>query len=382
MHANDPNRTLDSPGASPHRPAEVTPQTSPICSFHATSAPWLLSIARHIRELAELKKRPPLQISSRPLSEDELRGAIHINELERTSLPWYRTILGGVRELLLPPRLPPLELTSTPVQVREMLQRDPYMGGSLAISTLLQCGLVALALLIGTNKAIQKKIAHSVLLMPADVSLYASDIEPNHGGGGGGDRSPLPASQGHPVRAARTQFTPPVAVPNNDQSRLMMEPTIIADQQPPTNNLPMIGDPFSRFKAVSNGPGNGTGIGSGGRGGIGSGDGPGLGPGSNGGISAYVYTPGGGVTMPVAIFKPEPEYSEEARAAKFQGTVRLAIVVDTDGTAKDIRVVGVLGMGLDEKAVEAVRKWRFKPGRKGAQPVPVSANVEVHFRLL
>jgi len=86
--------------------------------------------------------------------------------------------------------------------------------------------------------------------------------------------------------------------------------------------------------------------------------------------------------MPVAIFKPEPEYSEEARAGKFQGTVRLAIVVDTDGTAKDIRVIGMLGMGLDEKAVEAVQKWKFKAGMKAGQPVNVRAQIEVNFRLL
>jgi TonB family protein len=86
--------------------------------------------------------------------------------------------------------------------------------------------------------------------------------------------------------------------------------------------------------------------------------------------------------MPVPVYKPEPEYSEEARKAKFQGTVMLAIVVDTDGKAKEIRVLRPLGMGLDEKAVEAVQKWRFKPGQKDGHPVPVRANVEVSFRLL
>ncbi|MGD0000227.1 MAG: energy transducer TonB [Bryobacteraceae bacterium] len=85
---------------------------------------------------------------------------------------------------------------------------------------------------------------------------------------------------------------------------------------------------------------------------------------------------------PVPIYKPEPEYSEEARKAKFQGTVMLSVVVGVDGTAKDIRVVRSLGMGLDEKAVEAVSKWKFKPATINGRPVTFKANVEVNFKLL
>ena len=95
-----------------------------------------------------------------------------------------------------------------------------------------------------------------------------------------------------------------------------------------------------------------------------------------------VYRIGGGVSAPALLFKVEPEYSEEARKAKFQGTVLLAIVVDESGQTGNVRVVRTLGMGLDEKAMEAVRKWRFKPGYKDGKPVSVLANVEVNFRLL
>ena len=90
---------------------------------------------------------------------------------------------------------------------------------------------------------------------------------------------------------------------------------------------------------------------------------------------------GGGVTAPLAIYKPEPEYSEQARKAGLEGTVALALVVDVDGTAKNIRVTRSLGMGLDEKAIEAVQKWRFKPGQKDGQAVPTYANAEFQFRL-
>jgi TonB family protein len=95
-----------------------------------------------------------------------------------------------------------------------------------------------------------------------------------------------------------------------------------------------------------------------------------------------VYRIGGGVSDPVPIFKPEPEYSEEARKAKFQGSVLLSIVIDENGKTRDVRVLRPLGLGLDEKAIEAVLKWRFRPSQKDGRPVAVTANVEVNFRLL
>jgi TonB family protein len=115
--------------------------------------------------------------------------------------------------------------------------------------------------------------------------------------------------------------------------------------------------------------------------GIGSGKGPGVGPGSGGGFGGGAYRIGGGVSAPIPIVKPEPEYSEEARAAKWQGAVLLQLVIDENGIPKDIRIVRSLGMGLDQKAIEAVQQWRFKPGLKDGNPVPVSANIEVNFRL-
>jgi TonB family protein len=123
-------------------------------------------------------------------------------------------------------------------------------------------------------------------------------------------------------------------------------------------------------------------MGSGSGGGVGSGKGGGFGPGEGGGVGGGVFRVGGGVSQPTVIYKVDPEYSEEARKAKYSGSVLLAIVVDTEGHARDIHVVKSLGMGLDEKAVEAVEKWKFKPGMKGGQPVNVRATIEVNFRLL
>jgi len=91
---------------------------------------------------------------------------------------------------------------------------------------------------------------------------------------------------------------------------------------------------------------------------------------------------GGGVLPPRVLHQVDPEYSEEARKAKYGGTVLLRLVVDATGHVRDVQVVRSLGLGLDEKAIEAVNKWKFQPGTKNGVPVAVMATVEVNFRLL
>ena len=92
---------------------------------------------------------------------------------------------------------------------------------------------------------------------------------------------------------------------------------------------------------------------------------------------------GGGIRPPRLLSKMEPEYTPEARTARFQGTVLLSVVVDTDGIARDITIMRGLGLGLDEKAAEAVSKWRFEPGRDAdGNPTRVKATIEVNFRLM
>jgi TonB family protein len=168
----------------------------------------------------------------------------------------------------------------------------------------------------------------------------------------------------------------------NNDPKLPMEATVVV---PPEIRLPVggqMGDPMSNIMGpLSNGTGGGGGIGSGTGGGVGSGRGPGVGPGWGGGIGGGAYRVGGGVSAPRALYAPDPEYSEEARKAKYQGTVVLWVVVGPDGRPHDIRVQRTLGMGLDEKAIEAVRLWKFEPARKDGKPVAVQINVEVNFRL-
>src|SRR5580658_10644869 len=231
------------------------------------------------------------------------------------------------------------------------------------LSFSMHCCVAALLLMAGTSPAVRRTLLPMANAVPL-IAPYLSTT--SRGGGGGGERSPLPASKGRLPKIAPRQFTPPVAVLNNTNPKLPMEPTIIAppDVTLPNNNLPNYGDPTAKLGPLSNGPGSGGGIGSGSGGGIGSGRGAGLGPGEGGGFGGGVFRVGGGVSAPVPLYKPEPEYSEEARKAKYQGTVTLQLEVDASGRPQNLKVIRSLGLGLDEKAIEAVEKWKFRPGYK------------------
>jgi periplasmic protein TonB len=231
----------------------------------------------------------------------------------------------------------------------------------------------------------QHEIRQTVTAIVTDLSPYVlpSSASKAGGGGGGGDRSKVSASKGALPRLAREQFVPPAIVVRNQSPKLPVEPTVVV---PPQIKLPQIGplgDPLSAVLAPpSNGLGSGGGgIGSGSGGGIGSGHGPGVGPGWGGGIGGGVYHVGGGVTSPRVIYSPDPEFSEEARKAKYQGTVVLALTIRPDGRTHDVRIRRSLGMGLDEKAIETILRWKFEPGRKDGIAVAVLVDVEATFRL-
>jgi len=230
-----------------------------------------------------------------------------------------------------------------------------------------------------------QEIRRQIVTTLANVSEYIPlppSATRSGGGGGGGDRDKLAASKGLPPKFSMQQITPPTAIIRNYDPKLAVEQTVMV---PPQIKLPtsqeQVGDPLSAVLAPSNGPGYGSGIGSACCGGIGSGYGRGVGPGTGAGIGGGPFRVGGGVSAPRAIYTPDPEYSEEARKAKYQGTVVLWVVIGPDGRVHDLRVQRTLGLGLDEKALEAVRQWRFEPARKDGQPVAVQINVEVNFHL-
>jgi protein TonB len=242
--------------------------------------------------------------------------------------------------------------------------------------------VVMLLFTVLSNPAVQVKVRQAGrLFMPVTMAYLPERML--QGGGGGGDRSPTPASMGRAPKFATRQFVAPAAVVNNANPKLLLDPTLIGppDVQTPNNTMAVWGDPLAKLGPPSNGNGSGGGIGSGKNGGIGPGDGPGFGPGRDGGISE-VYVAGSGVSAPALTFQVDPEYSEEARKAKYSGVVVLSIEVDQTGHTRNLRVAKGVGLGLDEKAIEAVKQWRFKPGLKNGKPVIVRAQVEVNFRLL
>lgn len=259
----------------------------------------------------------------------------------------------------------------------------PVQRGSFMASVVAHFAALALLVTSGiwaAHTAPERPRVHSVLVTDISYVLPPASTE-THGGGGGGDHDPLQASKGAPPRFASQQLVPPAIVVRAEQPKLPTEQTVVG---PPNLSFPQtsqLGDPLSAPTTPSNGPGSEGGIGDGNRGGVGPGNGPGVGPGSGGGIGGGPYVAGAGITAPRTIYDPEPDYSDEARKQKYQGTVILQVVVGADGRPSNIRVVRTLGLGLDEKAIEAVRQWRFVPGKKDGQPVAVVVNVQVNFRL-
>lgn len=305
--------------------------------------------------------------------------------------PLWKSLSRNVHEFFYPKKLPPLVLHSKPVPVKEIWGDYNYKKGGALGSTVVH-GLAVVAIIGGSILA--KRVVHEItkpketvtLIAPADdlPTLQPSKTQAG-GGGGGGDRDKFQAPKGKLPKQSMEQITPPAMVVRNDHPKLAVEPTVVIPPQVhiASNNLPNLGDPLSHLPSgpPSNGTGSGGGIGSGSGGGVGSGDGPGFGPGHGGGTGGGVFRVGGGVSAPRPVFTPDPEYSEEARKAKYQGTCVLFLIVGPDGRPRDIRISRSLGLGLDEKAIEAVKQWKFEPALKDGKPVSVAINVEVSFRL-
>src|ERR1700682_5274654 len=314
-----------------------------------------------------------------------------VTPLDEKWKPEFPSFWQNVRDMISPPKWPPLRVTSKSVRVKEIWSKDNNFWWTQAVGLAINVGIVALLTVPLVQHFFPNKTQASPKLSvePIDISPYIAKLPAGKdkagGGGGGGERQQAPPTRGKAPKFAWTQLTPPVVKLHNLNPKLAADPTLLGppDLKVQSPNLPNFGDPLAKVVNDSAGPGGGAGIGTGCCGGIGSGDGGGLGPGSGGGTGGGVFRAGtGGVGTPICVYCPDPVYSEEARKAKYQGTVVLNVVVTSDGRATNISVIKGPGLGLEEKAMEAVRGWKFKPavGPNG-KPVNVIVPIEVTFRL-
>jgi protein TonB len=284
--------------------------------------------------------------------------------------PIWAGLYESIHDVFFPVKLPPLELTSTPIPVpdRMAVKANPWAIG---ISTGVN-GLILLVLLIFLGKKIIDTVTKPKEIVTT-VDVPTKFIAPKRdvaAGGGGGSPDKMDASKGRiPPRVEHTEMTAKLNVPI---------PTIDVQKDitiPDNPALPTFGNPNSaNVKMGSMGNGSGSGLG--------NGRGSGVGPGEGGNIGGGLYRVGGGVSPPQPLNSVEAEFSDEARRAKYQGVCLISLIVDAQGNPQNPRVVRALGMGLDEKAIEAVKKYKFKPAMKdGKTPVPVMITVEVNFRL-
>jgi protein TonB len=330
--------------------------------------------------MATLEFKPPQPVEPGP----ELNFLLP--EGQQPSL--WASLTQNFKETFFPKKLPPLVLTSQPIPVKDIWGfYAEYHKKSATVSTIAHIVVIA-AILLGTiylgKQVIDKPKDEIVTFTPSDVPIMKPSKTESAGGGGGGDRDKFNAPKGHIAKQSMQQITPPAIVVRNMHPKLAVEPTVVV---PPmvklAYNAPNLGVPNAALPSgpPSNGTGSGGGIGSGSGGGIGVGAGPGVGEGRGGGTGGGVFRVGGGVSAPKAIFAPDPEYSEEARKAKFMGVCALSLVVGADGRPRDIEIARSVGLGLDEKAIEAVKMWKFDPATKDGKPVAVKINIEVTFHL-
>ncbi|HUL15078.1 MAG TPA: energy transducer TonB [Terriglobales bacterium] len=312
--------------------------------------------------------------------------------ISRLTVNWNAGFGGfgdRIKELFFPKKQPPLMVTSKPVKVKDIWSKDENFGWTQITSFLAHGAIAALIIMIPLlfNRATAVQATANVT--PLDISPYMMKLPAGNdkagGGGGGGDRTPTPPTKGRAPKFKWDQFTPPTAVIKNPKPKLPMDPSLLGppDLRVSSPALTNMGDPLAAAVTMSNGPGGGGGLGTGEGGGIGSGTGGGLGPGEGGGTGGGVFRAGlNGVGMPTCFYAPDPQYSDEARKAKYQGIVVLQGVITLDGRVTNISVMKSPGLGLDEKAVEAVRTWRCKPAMgPNGKPVPTLVPIEVTFRL-
>lgn len=262
--------------------------------------------------------------------------------------------------------------------------------GALGVTFVVEAGIVVLVAFLavyysGTTKA--EETMARVLIPPGIV--WIAQEGPGGGGGGGGNQMKAPPKKielpGKDALSVPAEKRKPLQVPK--EIKPSEAPPQIAQLDAKSMQLGAVLAPGT-FDGVpsgaSQGSGSGGGAGTGSGSGIGPGNGPGIGPGWGGGSGGGAYKPGNGISVPKPIREVKPSYTAEAMRAKIQGTVVVECVVMPDGTVGDVQVVKTLdsSFGLDQEAVKAAKQWRFIPGTRNGQPVPVLISIELSFHLV
>ena len=305
-----------------------------------------------------------------------VRSALLVDWHEEPSL-W-----ANLRDWIAPRKLPPLKTTSQPIPVPEIWSKNENFSRMQIVSILVHGAAIAFVVLLpflfpGFITPPVTKASSPEIVSDVPVSPYLTKLAPaaKRAGGGGGQADNAPASKGKPPKFSWMQISRPMV--NPPKSDITVTPTVLGnpDIKLPDNNDKNWGDPFATRLNGSMGNGHGNGIGDG----SGNGVGPGQGYGTGGGIPNGGT---GGYGMPACLFCPRADYSDEAMKVKVQGVVELIAVITADGRVTDVHVAKGLGLGLDEKAIEAVRTWRLKPalGPDG-RPATVRQVIEVTFQL-
>ncbi len=225
---------------------------------------------------------------------------------------------------------------------------------------------------------------------PTSQMVFLATPGPGGGGGGGGSQTKepppkveLPGKEKITVPAVKPpEVTPQVekkVEPPPEQDLTIPVASVADSDQPVTGVL----ESTVTDASISRGSGTGTGAGTGRGSGIGEGRGSGLGEGDVAGMGGDVYRPGSGIELPRVIREVKPQYTADAMRAKVQGIVLVEAVVQQDGTVGSVHVVRSLDQtfGLDQEAVKAAKQWRFVPGTRFGQPVPVLVTIELAFTL-
>ena len=318
---------------------------------------------------------PTEELEGKSTSGLQPTDSVHLSgDLGEADQSVFASLMESIRDVFFPVKLPPLVLESEPIAVvdRMAVKRDPV---SAIISTVINVALVAFALWFAAQKA-------GIIPSTKTVELVSLEVPPppkappklQAMGGGGGQPDKAPVAKGNPPKFAPDQLNPP-KLPPLEQPKIKIDTTVDVDPniKMAKTDLLNLGMPNSPNVGTSMGNGHGTGLG--------SGNGSGIGPGSGGNMGGGVRRVGGGVSPPQVLFAPEPEFSEEARKAKVAGNVLVYLQVDTNGRPIHVRVLKGIGLGLDEKAMEAVRQYKFKPAMENGKPVVVEMQVEVNFQI-